>query len=79
MLHSSHFDFNDRVLPRTMTFFLRLLEDRWGVELYSDAELPPFDPADTSLPPPMWVTPPPASAQTTRTEDVSGWFASAAH
>ncbi|KAA0159070.1 hypothetical protein FNF31_05022 [Cafeteria roenbergensis] len=31
MLHSSHFDFNDRALPRTITFFTRLLEDRWGL------------------------------------------------
>jgi amidohydrolase len=31
MLHSSHYDFNDKVLPRTITFFLRLLEDRWGL------------------------------------------------
>jgi hypothetical protein len=75
VLHSSHFDFNDRVLPRTMTFFTRLLEDRWGVELFSDSELPSFPGDDKTLPDPSWVSPPPSSSTTTRTEDVSGWFA----
>jgi len=37
--HGTTFDFNDNVLPRVILMFLRICEDRFGVELYTQAEV----------------------------------------
>jgi len=47
MCHNTAFDFNDNVLPIAAVFWVRLVEQRLGVSLYSDAELPlALPPAD---------------------------------
>ena len=40
MCHNTAFDFNDNVSPLAAVFFVRLVEDRLGVSLYDEAELP---------------------------------------
>jgi len=40
MCHNTAFDFNDNISPMAAVFFLRLVEARLGVELYTEAELP---------------------------------------
>lgn len=35
MCHGTTFDFNDNVLPRAALMFLRIVEDRFGLELYT--------------------------------------------
>lgn len=39
MCHGTTYDFNDNVLPRAVLMFLRIVEDRFGVELYSQEEV----------------------------------------
>lgn len=43
--HGITFDFNDNVLLRAVTMFVRIVEDRFALELYSQEEIfaPPFD------------------------------------
>lgn len=43
--HGTSFDFNDNVLPRAVLMFLRIVEDRFGVQLYTQEEVlaAPFD------------------------------------
>merc|ERR1712066_69122 len=43
--HGTSFDFNDNVLPRAVSMFVRIVEDRFGLELYSQEEVfkPPFN------------------------------------
>ena len=49
MCHNTAFDFNDNVSPLAATFFVRLVEERLGVALYEEAELPmPLLPPDGS-------------------------------
>lgn len=40
MCHNTAFDFNDNLIPFAVCFWIRLLEDRLGLALYSEAELP---------------------------------------
>jgi len=40
MCHNTAFDFNDNVSPLAAVFFVRLVEERLGCELYTEAELP---------------------------------------
>ena len=40
MCHNTAFDFNDNVSPMAAVFFVRLVEERLGCSLYSEAELP---------------------------------------
>ena len=40
MCHNTAFDFNDNVSPLAAVFFVRLVEERLGVSLYDEAELP---------------------------------------
>jgi len=40
MCHNTAFDFNDNVSPIAAVFFLRLVEERFGISLYDEAELP---------------------------------------
>mmetsp|Transcript_67537 Transcript_67537/g.162137 ORF Transcript_67537/g.162137 Transcript_67537/m.162137 type:complete len:458 (-) Transcript_67537:19-1392(-) len=37
--HGTTFDFNDNILPRAVTMLIRILEDRFGVDLYSQEEI----------------------------------------
>jgi len=46
MCHNTAFDFNDNLLPIAAVFWVRLVEARLGLELYTEDELP------MSLPPP---------------------------
>merc|ERR1740121_2387048 len=39
MCHGTTYDFNDNVLPRAVLMFLRIVEDRLGVHLYSQDEV----------------------------------------
>lgn len=43
--HGTTYDFNDNVLPRAVVMLLRIVEDRFGLEIYSQAEMlaAPFD------------------------------------
>ncbi len=38
MCHSADFDFNDALIPLGVTFWVRLVEDRLAVSLYSTAQ-----------------------------------------
>mmetsp|Transcript_13838 Transcript_13838/g.27850 ORF Transcript_13838/g.27850 Transcript_13838/m.27850 type:complete len:124 (-) Transcript_13838:469-840(-) len=40
MCHNTAFDFNDNMSPIAAVFWVRLVEERLGVKLYSDDELP---------------------------------------
>lgn len=40
MCHNTAFDFNDNVSPLAAVLFVRIVEDRLGVTLYDEAELP---------------------------------------
>lgn len=40
MCHNTQFDFNDNISPLAAVFWVRLIEHRLGVRVYSDAELP---------------------------------------
>ena len=40
------FDFNDNILPMGATFWVRLVEDRLGVDLYNEEELPMIVPGN---------------------------------
>mmetsp|Transcript_24701 Transcript_24701/g.78335 ORF Transcript_24701/g.78335 Transcript_24701/m.78335 type:complete len:304 (+) Transcript_24701:595-1506(+) len=52
MCHNTAFDFNDNVSPMAAVFFVRLVEERLGCSLYSEAELPfPLLEADGA---PVW-------------------------
>eukprot|EP00971_Amphidinium_carterae_P173074 3431188-Amphidinium_carterae.1 len=37
--HGTSFDFNDNVLPRAVMMFIRILEDRFGIDLYTQDEV----------------------------------------
>eukprot|EP00930_Biecheleria_cincta_P002713 TRINITY_DN103706_c0_g1_i1.p1 TRINITY_DN103706_c0_g1~~TRINITY_DN103706_c0_g1_i1.p1 ORF type:complete len:489 (+),score=55.13 TRINITY_DN103706_c0_g1_i1:72-1469(+) len=37
--HGTTYDFNDNVLPRAVLMFLRIVEDRFGLQLYSQEEV----------------------------------------
>lgn len=37
--HGTTYDFNDNILPRAVTMLVRIVEDRFGVELYSQDEI----------------------------------------
>merc|ERR1712039_935020 len=37
--HGTTYDFNDNVLPRAVLMFVRIVEDRFGLELYSQDEV----------------------------------------
>merc|ERR1719221_2587540 len=37
--HATAYDFNDNVLPRIVSMFLRIVEDRFGIGLYSQDEV----------------------------------------
>lgn len=37
--HGTAYDFNDNVLPRVILMFLKIVEDRFGVDLYSQEEV----------------------------------------
>lgn len=39
MCHGTSFDFNDNILPRSILMFLRIVEDRFGVDLYTQEEV----------------------------------------
>ena len=40
MCHNTGFDFNDNVSPLAAVFWVRLVEERLGVSLYTEGELP---------------------------------------
>ena len=40
MCHNTAFDFNDNIAPLAAVFFVRLVEERTGAALFTDAELP---------------------------------------
>jgi len=44
--HATAYDFNDNTLPRAVLMLLRIVEDRFGVQLYTQEEVltPQFDP-----------------------------------
>merc|ERR1719367_1527129 len=37
--HGTTFDFNDNALPRAVAMFIRIVEDRFGIDLYSQEEV----------------------------------------
>ena len=37
--HGATFDFNDNALPRAIAMYIRIVEDRFGITLYSDEEI----------------------------------------
>lgn len=61
MCHNTGFDFNDNVLPVAAVFWVRLIEERLGIELYTADELPMPLP-----PPPSDGAPPAVAADNTR-------------
>ena len=49
MCHNTAFDFNDNLLPIAAVFWVRLVEARLGLELYTQDELPmPLPPPDAA-------------------------------
>lgn len=46
MCHNTAFDFNDNLIPVASIFFVRIVESRLGLSLYSEDELPIPLPAD---------------------------------
>lgn len=37
--HGTAYDFNDNVLPRAVSMFIRIIEDRFGIDLYTQEEI----------------------------------------
>jgi len=49
MCHNTAFDFNDNIIPIASILFIRIVESRLGISLYSDDELPIPLPTDEDV------------------------------